>query len=142
VISPALARELRLAGLTWTPAAGDRFLVMSPGMEDDVFYLADMTVEVHHFVDGPVIGFNGTTEWALDSVDLERALWLPREDQLRTALGGVFLRLERDGDTWVVVTRRDGQEHREEDPDPEHAFARALLSHLTSETAPGSARVH
>jgi hypothetical protein len=130
MISPALARELRLAGLHWTPRPGDRFLIMSPGMEEDVFYLADMTVEVHQFVEGPVIGFNGTVEWALDSVDLDRALWLPREDQLRKALGEAFVRLERDGDDYVVVTREGGREHREADPDPEQAYGRALLAAL------------
>ncbi|MFC5272404.1 hypothetical protein [Brachybacterium sacelli] len=30
--------------------------------------------------------FNGTTEWALDSVEQHEAIWIPREDQLRTAL--------------------------------------------------------
>lgn len=130
MISPALARELRLAGLRWTPRPGDRFLVMSPGMEEDVFHLADMTVEVHQFVEGPVIGFNGTTEWALDSVDLERALWLPREDQLRAELGDAFLRLEREGDAYAVVVREAGRERREVDPDPEQAYGRALLAHL------------
>jgi len=130
MISPALARELRLAGLRWTPRPGDRFLIMSPGMEEDVFYLADMMVEVHQFVEGPVIGFNGTVEWALDSVDLDRALWLPREDQLREALGDAFVRLERDGEDYVVVTRAGAREHREVDPDPEQAYGRALLATL------------
>ena len=36
---------------------------------------------------GDVIGFNGTTEWALDSIELDHVLWLPREDQLRELMG-------------------------------------------------------
>jgi hypothetical protein len=135
MISRALARELRLAGLRWTPRAGDRFVVMSPGMEDDVFHLADMTVEVHQFVEGPVIGFNGTTEWALDSVELEQALWLPREDQLRRELGPAFLRLERDGDRYAVVVRDGDRERREVDRDPEQAYGRAVLAQLTARPA-------
>ena len=65
-------------------------------MDDEVFVLsASMTVEVQHFPTGPVIGFNGTTEWALDSLDQDDALWLPAEDQLRDLLGWAFRRLEQ-----------------------------------------------
>ena len=32
-----------------------------------------------------VFRFNGTTEWALDSVEQHEAVWIPREDQLRDA---------------------------------------------------------
>ena len=56
-------------------------------MDDDVFVLSDMTVEVHDLPSGRVIGFNGTTEWALDEVAQRDALWIPREDQLRELLG-------------------------------------------------------
>lgn len=131
MISLVLARELRLAGLRWTPEPGDRFALGTPGMEDDVFYLADMTVEVHQFVDGPVIGFNGTTEWALDSVDLKDALWLPREDQLRRALGETFAGMERTSQGYAVHATLGGHRHTELDPDPETAYARILLRALT-----------
>src|SRR5690606_36786111 len=70
MLSPALARRLLDAGLVWSPMPGDRFVVDRPGMEHDLFHLADMTVEVHTFVGGSVIGFNGVAEWALDSVAL------------------------------------------------------------------------
>ena len=59
-------------------------------MDGDVFVLADMTVEVHRprtAAASTVIGFNGTTEWALDSVDQTDAVWLPAEDQLRDPAG-------------------------------------------------------
>jgi hypothetical protein len=64
-------------------------------------------VEVHEHPGGSLIGFNGTTEWALDSVDLGDTLWLPREDQLRELLrdGFVSLVTERvEGDALYLVT--------------------------------------
>ncbi|MDO5535873.1 MAG: pilus assembly protein CpaE, partial [Propionibacteriaceae bacterium] len=64
MISTDLARRLLDAGLNWSPMPGDRFVVDRPGMVHDVFHLADMTVEVHEFVGGSVIGFNGVAEWA------------------------------------------------------------------------------
>jgi hypothetical protein len=64
-------------------------------MDEQVFVLSDMTIEVHQFPAGEVIGFNGTVEWALDSIERHEALWLPREDQLREALGDAFVSLVR-----------------------------------------------
>jgi hypothetical protein len=104
VLSVEIARRLRDAGLSWTPARGDRFVVVDRDMDDEVFVLSDMTIEVHHYPGGPVIGFNGTTEWALDSVDQQDALWVPSEQQLRELLDATFVRLERfDGRHRVVV---------------------------------------
>jgi len=87
VISTALARELRAAGLVWTPVSGDVFQIALGGdrggdrggeqnddFEGDVFTVSDMTIEAHRYPTGTVLGFNGTTEWALDSVALEDAL--------------------------------------------------------------------
>jgi hypothetical protein len=106
MLSVEIARRLRDAGLSWTPARGDRFVVADRGMDDEVFVLSDMTIEVHHYPGGPVIGFNGTTEWALDSVGQEEALWVPSEQQLREQLGAAFVRLEKfDGGHRVVVSR-------------------------------------
>ena len=103
MITVALARTLRDAGLRWDPAPGDRFVVADRGMDDEVFTLAEMTVDVHDFPGGRVIGFNGTVEWALDSIEAHNSVWLPSEEQLRTALGGTFVRLDRDGDQWQVA---------------------------------------
>ena len=87
VISIELAKRLRDAGVRWIPAAGDRFVIPDRDMDDEVFVLSDMTVDVHEFETGRVIGFNGTVEWALDSVEQETAFWLPSETQLRELLG-------------------------------------------------------
>ena len=102
MISVALARKLRDGGLRWDPAPGDRFVVADRDMDDEMFTLSDMTVEVHEFPTGKVIGFNGTVEWALDSIEEQNSVWLPSEAQLRERLGGTFRRLSRREDGWQV----------------------------------------
>jgi len=130
MITVDLARRLADAGLRWHPAAGDRFVVDTPGFDEDVFTISEMTIEAHHQPTGTVLGFNGTTEWALDSVAADDSLWLPREDQLRRLLGPTFTSLTRDGDH-LVVTTTSGTER---DPDAEEAYGRALLAYVRSAT--------
>ena len=61
---------------------------------------------------------------------VEQVLWLPREDQLRTLLGGRFRRLQAVSDEWVVVaTTADGESSFLE-PDVESAYASAVLAVL------------
>lgn len=94
MISQHLAAALRDAGLRWKPRAGDRFVIPQEGLEQELFTLSEMTIEAREYPTGTILGFNGTTEWALDSVAQEDALWMPREDQLRELLGGTFRSLE------------------------------------------------
>lgn len=131
MLSVALASRLLAAGVLWTPRQGDRFVLPGRGMDQEVFWLSDMTVAVHELPRGRVVGFNGTTEWALDSVRLEEALWLPREDQLRDLLGDRFLALQRTASGWAV-RRRDGRWSVHEDV--ECAYALAVLD-VAGETA-------
>jgi hypothetical protein len=131
VISVPLALRLRDAGLRWTPARGDRFIIPDRGMDTEVFVLSDMTVEVHEFPTGPVIGFNGTVEWALDSVDVPSALWLPDEPALRERLGGTFVSLRRDGVRFAVELQVVGQRVVVESGDPAEAYGLALLHLIT-----------
>ena len=136
MISVPLARSLRDAGLRWSPTAGDRFVVADRDMDDQVFVLSDMTVEVRRFPTGPVIAFNGTTEWALDSLDQDDALWLPAEHQLRDLLGGSFRRLERvPGGFTAVVADGSGADVGTTAAEPADAYALALLARLTDSTA-------
>lgn len=130
MISVDLARRLHDEGLVWSPMPGDRFVVDRFGMEQDVFHLADMTVEVHEFVGGRVIGFNGVAEWALDSVALEETLWLPREDQLRAVLGHDFVGLGLEADGYAVVALVDGAPLTFSHRDAEEAYALAALEVL------------
>ena len=133
VLSLASARALHDAGLQWTPARGDSFIMPDKSMDSDVFVLSDMTIEVHQFPAGPVIGFNGTTEWALDSVDQSDALWVPAEHQLRELLGDAFAGLAPTGDGYRVTLRVDGATSGHDGPDPAEAYARALLHLLRSQ---------
>lgn len=131
MLSVDLALALRAAGLRWTPAPGDRFVLPHRGMDDEVFVISDMTVEVHRFPTGPVIGFNGVTEWALDSVRQDEALWIPAEHQLRELLADRFARLEYDpghGFTVTVVVPDGVTERRS--PDAAMAYGLALLDVL------------
>jgi hypothetical protein len=135
VISLDLARRLREAGLRWNPASGDRFAVVSPEMSADVFTVSEMVVDVHEMPDGTVIGFNGTVEWALDSVSVERTIWLPSEGQLRERLGGTFRRLEPSAAGWRVTTVISGREAAFEHADAAEAYGQALLDLIAAATA-------
>jgi hypothetical protein len=130
MISVELARRLQAAGLDWAPASGDRFVIADRDMDADVFVVSQLTIEVHEAPTGRLIRFNGTTEWALDSVEQEATVWLPREDQLRAALGPHFRRLEPVGEGFAVVIERAGVTERHVDVDAERAYARALLAVL------------
>jgi len=150
MITVELAGRLLAAGLVWDPVAGDRFVVPGRGMDDEVFVVSQMTVDVHEFPQGRVIGFNGTTEWAMDSLELTEVLWMPAEGRLRAELGWRFGGLRRDGQDWVVTVLPAGRraadvpagstdataatngavstEHRH--TDPECAYALAVLEVL------------
>lgn len=135
MISTSLARALRDSGLVWHPAAGDAFRIDLVEVDDEVFYLSDMTVEAHTLITGTELGFNGTTEWALDSVAIEDALWLPSETQLRVALGRAFQILTiRDGHL-CVTAEIDGIPADFVGGLAEDAYARALIALLDSVTA-------
>jgi hypothetical protein len=132
MISVELARSLRTAGLTWSPVSGDRFIIDMPDLVDQSFVLSDLTVDLHNFHGQRVLGFNGTVEWALDSVLVDQALWLPHEDQLRRALGPAFDRLETAGaDRFRVVVTVEDAPIEFVDDDPSAAYGRALLHVLT-----------
>ena len=128
MISVELAERLRAAGMPWTPAAGDRFVVRGRDMDDEVFVIADMVVEAAAQPSGHVLRFNGTTEWALDSVDQDGVLWLPRETQLRELLGPAFVGLAARDDAAEVVVRGVAGEVRVRHADVECAYALALLA--------------
>ena len=132
VLSVASARALRDAGLQWTPARGDSFVIPDRDMDSDVFVLSDMTIESHRLPSGTVIAFNGTTEWALDSVEQSQALWVPAEHQLRELLGEAFAGLAPTGDGYRVTIRVDGATSGYDGPDPAEAYALALLHLLRS----------
>lgn len=125
IVSTELARALRDSGLRWKPSPGDWFVIDRIEADDETFILSDMTVEAHEYSTGTVLGFNGTTEWALDSVAIDDALWLPREDQLRVLLGTAFTSLTGQFTVTAVI---DGIERVFESDAAANAYARALLA--------------
>jgi len=132
MISPDLAARLKTAGVDWTPAPGDRFIVPLRMDDDELFTISDMVIEVQELPSGRRFDFNGTTEWALDSVTQSDVVWLPREGQLRELLGGAFVCMQATPGGFVVVIERAGQEERHIDIDAECAYARAVLSVLAT----------
>lgn len=124
-----LSALLGAGGSPWQPAPGDRFAV--PGRDlDQVFVIADMTIEVQELRSGRLIRFNGTTEWALDSIDAAEVVWLPWEHQLRELLGAAFCGLKSlpQPAKGYAVTLVDGSRHV--DTDADRAYVRALLATL------------
>jgi hypothetical protein len=131
VLSLELARALRDAGVRWEPQPGDLFVIPDRDLDEQVFVLSDMVVQNMQPPDGPpILAFNGTTEWALDSVEKGDVLWLAREAQLRDRLGTAFRRLEAVPGGFVVVVAAGDLEERHVDIDAECAYARALLALL------------
>lgn len=135
MISTELARRLRDAGLRWKPASGDRFQIDRAEFDADVFTISELTVEAHEYPTGTTLGFNGTTEWALDSVELDDTLWLPREDQLRDLLRVAFRGLERTNEGYRVVYTIDGVDQYAESISAPEAYGLALLALLERATA-------
>lgn len=129
MLSVDTATALAAAGIAWEPRTGDRFTIRSPELFGVVFWVSDLTIDVRHFADSTLLAFNGTTEWALDSVELDKTLWLPREDQLRELIGSRLVALVRVGEGWRVeyVRMSGGSVRSVASPDPEEAYAGALL---------------
>ena len=135
-----ISRDLaaRLAPLLdWTPANGDQFYIPRPEISESTFTIADMVVELIVKNGDSRFHFNGTVEWALDSVESDAVVWLPREDQLRELLGSWFLSLDRADGGYVVTVSGPGRAHH---TDPEavaaNAYGRALLYVLTASGSP------
>ncbi|HSU01422.1 MAG TPA: pilus assembly protein CpaE [Nocardioides sp.] len=127
-----LAHRLHDAGLAWSPDNGDRFWLPDRDLEQTVFTVSDMVVEVRDQPAGRVLAFNGTTEWALDDVEEHEAVWLPRLDQLLDLLGDRFLSLTARSGGHVVRVRVGQQEEEHVDVAAADAAARAVLSLLST----------
>ncbi len=133
MITRELALELAAAGLAWKAGAGDRFFIPDRDLDDEVYVVSGMSIEVSDLPSGAEMRFNGTVEWALDSIAQDEVIWLPREDQLREALDDRFVRLEAVTGGFAVVLTGD---ERHVDFDAERAYARALLSALPGPSSP------
>lgn len=138
MISRALAEQLR-PHLTWEPRNGDQFYIPRPEISDAVFTVSDMVVELVNQHGESRFHFNGTVEWALDSVASDDVVWLPNEGQLRDLLGHWFLSLDRSGEQYVVTLGGPQQaSHTEPAESAADAYGQALLGVLTSPMADSS----
>lgn len=127
MISRELARQLNPL-LDWTPHNGDQFFIPRPEIAESVFTVSDMVVELVEKNGDSRFHFNGTVEWALDSVESSEVVWLPREDQLRDLLDEAFLSLDHTSAGYVVSGRAaDGAFHTDSEPTAAEAYGRALL---------------
>ena len=86
MISLATAIKLQRAGLKWAPALHDFFAIPHRGLDDYIFVISDMTINVEMWGNHTVITFDGASEWAMDYVTTADVVWLPTENQLRLAI--------------------------------------------------------
>ncbi len=140
MLSLLTARRLKAAGLEWTPALNDFFAIPDHGLDDRVFVIAEMPVNVAEFQGDTVFAFQGAVEWALDYILTTEAIWLPSEAQLRQAVEACLP--EAANPTFTLTCRPDGYEcqiYLNDTPrlfaatDPGEAYAAALLHLLKTD---------
>jgi hypothetical protein len=134
MISLETALKLRQAGLKWLPAVNDFFAVPERDMDERIFVISEVQASLGEILGQPVIAFQGASEWALDNLLTSEAVWLPREDQLRTALeaallnrGDSELQLMWDIKGYTIQVRIGEGLSRFSAPDANEAYAAALL---------------
>ena len=127
LIDLELARRLAAGGVRWDPADGDRFTIPGKDLDAAVFVVAPMVVDVVRADGRALLRFNGTVEWALDSVQQDEVIWLPSEEQVRALLGGTFRTLTATADGYRVEVEIAGVRHRAEARSVVDAYAVALL---------------
>lgn len=126
-----LARSLQLAGLVWHPSQGDRFFIPDRDLDEFTFTINDMVVELREARGGGrELAFNGTVEWALDSIMETDVVWLPTESQLRAALGNDFMALHPDDAGVACVARVGGLPTTFVARTAAEAYGKALLAVL------------
>jgi hypothetical protein len=86
MISQALAKQLKDAGLVWHTSVHDFFAIPDRDLDGRVFVLSDMMATMELLRGWPAVVFHGTSEWALDYLLTHEAVWLPTESQLREKL--------------------------------------------------------
>jgi hypothetical protein len=86
MLSLPLAQKLKAAGLAWTPAKSDFFIIPDRGLDDMLFVISDMSVFVQDLKGQLSVTFHGVVEWALDHIVVAELVWLPTEAQLRELL--------------------------------------------------------
>jgi hypothetical protein len=108
MLSRDLARDLKRSGLEWIPRLHDAFLIPDRDLDDQVFVISDLTIDVERLAGHATIMFNGAVEWSLDYIFSQDVVWLPSEEQLRELLGDPFQRLVRHADGFSCEIDVDG----------------------------------
>jgi len=140
VISVALATQLRDAGLTWRPRQFDFFHIPDRDLDDRVFVIADLSVDVQPLADGiAAITFNGAVEWSLDYILQQDVVWMPTEAQLRSRLGDRMKSLERSDVGWTCALAADSATELFVGATAADAYGSALLAVLTRTAGPHAA---
>lgn len=86
MISLSYATRLQKAGLVWEPMLHDFFAIPIPELEDRIFVVSDMTIDIRQYLGRQTITFNGAMEWSLDYILKSDVVWMPTEEQLRQAI--------------------------------------------------------
>lgn len=140
LIDIALARRLRDGGLVWTPAWHDFFAIPDSNLDERVFVLSDMAIDVQIRQGWPALTFNGAVEWSLDYVMQADVVWLPTESQLRhmlqVRLAGEeqpAVTLNCQPDVFVCAIQHQGQPHTFSAVEAADAYGMALLYLLRQE---------
>lgn len=138
MISFDLAHRLHDAGLAWSPSNGDQFWMPDRDLDQTVFTVSDMVVEVRDHGAGRLLALNGTTEWALDAVEEHEVVWLPRLDQLLDLLGPRFVSLTARSGGHVVCVQSGQSEQQHVDVGAADAAARAVLGLMQQDDQAGA----
>lgn len=144
MLSLALARELKNAGLNWQPALNDFFAIPDSDLDDRVFVLSDMMASRALLQGWPAITFYGTAEWALDYIFMQDVVWVPTEEQLRQEIIFALDRSEPETHLSLTLTSNgryqvaipvNGRSQTFNGLTAGEAYGRALL-HLLQQPAP------
>ena len=141
MLSLALAKQLKKAGLDWSPQLLDIFIIPDRGLDDTPFVLTDVMAYVELFRGSPMVTFHGTAEWALDYVLQSEAVWLPSEAQLHELLRdyGASFTLSTVPAGYRCALIRGGEQIDFDAADAADAYGSALLHLLWSRAAlPGA----
>lgn len=132
MISEELAAALKRHGLEWHPAERDFFMMPDRNMEGQVFVVSPLPALIQRFSGEWTITFHGAIEWALDSVVMTEAVWLPTETQLRELLARAAgddapLRLDRLRSGYRLQVGVGAEVLEFDAPTADDAYGRALL---------------
>ncbi len=103
-------------------------------LDDEVFVIAELTIDVEKLGGHATIMFNGAVEWSLDYIFSQDVVWLPREDQLRDRLGDHFQTLAAADGGYKCEIDVDGMVVAFTAPVAAEAYGQALLHLLYAES--------